>query len=177
MTAISDGKRSVGEGAFACRFGSGTRAMTKLAPALYREPGRAALIALLPASFERLLGRPLIESSGDVVAALWDAPFALVAHGAGPDPVFFFGNGYALAAFESDVESFTRMPSRLSAEAPLREERQALLDQVAAHGYIDDYAGVRISAKGRRFRIDPAIVWNLVDNEGLCHGQAATFVL
>lgn len=145
-------------------------------PSAYREPERAARIALLPESFERLLGRPLIEPCNDMVSALWQAPFALLAHGTEPDPVFFFGNACALAAFDSDVESFVGMPSRLSAEAPLREERQALLERVTAQGYIDDYAGVRISAKGRRFRIGPAVVWNLVDSAGRCQGQAATFL-
>ena len=42
-------------------------------------------------------------------------------------------------------------------------------------GFIDDYTGVRISASGRRFRIDKAVVWNLVDQEGLYRGQAACF--
>jgi hypothetical protein len=144
---------------------------------MYREPSRAARIALLPESYERLLGRSLVEPCADIVAALWEAPFALLAHGTQADPVFFFGNAYALKAFECDVEAFTQMPSRLSAEAPLREERQALLDRVTANGFIDDYAGVRISATGRRFRIGPAVVWNLVDAEGRHHGQAATFVL
>ena len=146
-------------------------------PQLYREPRCAARIALLPESFERLLRCPLIELGDDIVAALWNAPFALLAHGTEPDPVFFFGNAYALDAFECDVESFVHMPSRHSAEAPLRGERQALLDRVAAQGYIDDYGGIRISAKGRRFRIDSVVVWNLVDGGGRCHGQAATFVL
>ena len=144
-------------------------------PALYRQPDRAARIALVAQSHARLLGRPLVESGEDPVAALWGSPFAIVAHGTEDDPVFFFGNAAALAAFETDADAFTRMPSRLSAEAPLREERQALLDRVTAHGFIDDYAGIRISARGRRFRIGPAVVWNLVDAEGLRHGQAACF--
>lgn len=146
-------------------------------PELYRDPLRAARIALLAESFERLLGRPLIKPCADAVGALWEAPFALLAHGTEPDPVFFFGNARALDAFECDVDCFLRMPSRLSAEAPLRAERQALLDRVATQGYIDDYAGIRISAKGRRFRIGPAVVWNLVDGNGRTHGQAARFVL
>lgn len=145
-------------------------------PAIYREPGCAARIALIAGSFERLLGRPLVRG-GDPIAALWQAPFAVVAHGTEADPLFFFGNARALTAFESDLATFVGMPSRLSAEAPLREERQALLDRVTAHGFIDDYAGVRISAKGRRFRIGPAVVWNLVDGDGVCFGQAAMFPL
>ena len=146
-----------------------------MVPEVYREAGRAPRIALIAESFARLLGRPLVDPAQDIVAALWDAPRVIVAHGTQDDPVFFFANRAALAAFESDVEAFTRMPSRLSAEAPLREERQALLDRVTAHGFIDDYAGIRISARGRRFRIGPAVVWNLVDAEGLRHGQAACF--
>lgn len=145
-------------------------------PELYRQANHTARIALLPESFERLLRRPLVEPCRDIIAALWNAPFAILAHGTEPDPVFFFGNACALQAFECDLESFVRMPSRLSAEAPLRAERQALLDRVAAGGYIDDYAGIRISAKGRRFSIGPAIVWNLIDGRGGLHGQAATFV-
>ena len=64
---------------------------------------------------------------------------------------------------------------RLTAQAPNREERARLLAQVAAKGYIDDYSGVRISRKGRRFRIERATVWNLTDENGSPCGQAATF--
>jgi len=46
---------------------------------------------------------------------------------------------------------------------------------VRVSGIIKDYAGIRISATGRRFRIGQAIVWNLIDAAGTCHGQAATF--
>lgn len=151
--------------------------MHSVIPEGYRTPGTARRIALVAESFARLLGRPLVDPGDDVVAALWHAPFAIVAHGIEADPVFFFGNRAALQAFEASVEAFTAMPSRLSAEAPLRGERQALLDRVSAHGFIDDYAGVRISARGRRFRIENAIVWNLIDADGLRHGQAATFAV
>jgi hypothetical protein len=67
------------------------------------------------------------------------------------------------------------MPSRLSAEPLHQGERQALLDRVIAHGFIDDYSGNRITAEGRRFRVEVATVWNLVDAEGVVHGQGATF--
>ncbi|MEJ2410160.1 MAG: MEKHLA domain-containing protein [Novosphingobium sp.] len=144
-------------------------------PGLYHEPDRAVRIALIAQSYARLLGRPLVAESDDVIMALWTSPLAVVAHGTEADPIFFFGNAAALNAFETGVDAFIRMPSRLSAEAPLREERQALLDRVTANGFIDDYAGIRISGIGRRFRIGPAVVWNLVDAEGYRHGQAACF--
>lgn len=146
-------------------------------PPEYQAPETRERIALIATSFERLLGRPLVAPEDDVVAALWTAPEAIVAHGTEADPIFFFGNRAALAAFETEVARFTALPSRLSAEAPLRGERQILLDRVARDGFIDDYAGLRISATGRRFRIERALVWNLVDAEGRRHGQAATFAV
>jgi hypothetical protein len=146
-------------------------------PRQYREAATARRIALIAESFQHLLGRPLVAPASDIVAALWQAPDAVVAHGTEPDPVFFFGNRAALSAFECDVATFTAMPSRLSAEAPQRGKRQRLLDRVSRDGFIDDYAGVRISATGRRFRIERAIVWNLLDEEEVRHGQAATFTL
>lgn len=150
-------------------------------PEHYRIAGQAWRIELIASSFARLVGRPLVEGplavGDDIASALWSASAAIVAHGTEADPVFFFGNRRALEIFESDVASFTRMPSRLSAPAPARGERQALLDQVSRHGYIGDYAGIRITAKGKPFRIEGAIVWNLLDKAGTRHGQAATFMM
>jgi len=130
-------------------------------------------LALIAESFARLTGRPLLSDAG--AQALWTAPFVVLAHGTEADPVFFYGNRTALALFEVSAEQLLAMPSRLSAEAPDRRERARLLDQVARHGFIADYAGVRVSASGRRFRIERATVWNLVDAAGGLHGQAAAF--
>ena len=80
-----------------------------------------------------------------------------------------------LSACQSGSEAFVCLPSRKSAEIPDRRERARLLDAVYTQGFIDDYTGVRISASGRRFRIDKAVVWNLVDQEGVYRGQAACF--
>ena len=151
----------------------------------YAHTGKASLphryrrcegaIALISESFERVLNRPLVPKGDDTLEALWQAPEAIVAHGTQADPLFFFANAAALAAFDTDVDTFVGMPSRLSAEIPQRAERQALLDRVTRDGYIDDYAGVRVTVTGRRFRIAGAIVWNLIDEHGAVHGQAARF--
>ena len=133
-------------------------------------------LALIPASYRRLTGRLLVPEGSGLAESLWNAPRVIVAHGTEADPVFFYGNRLALAVFETDFAAFTAMPSRLSAEPVARAERERLLARVLADGFIDDYAGVRISARGRRFRIARATVWNLVDGEGRRHGQAATFV-
>lgn len=132
-------------------------------------------IACIADSYERLTGKPLVEGGGDVVETLWSAPLAIVAHGTEADPIFFFGNRTALALFEMDFDDFTRLPSRLSAEPLLREERAHLLERVTRDGIITDYAGVRISATCKRFRIANAAVWNLTDGYGAPAGQAAAF--
>jgi len=132
-------------------------------------------LAVLAESYERLAGTPLIAAGDDLAEALWRHPAAIVAHGIEDDPIFFFGNAAALAAFELDFAGFTRLPSRLSAEPGLRAEREALLARVAAQGMIRDYAGIRISATGRRFPIDQVVIWDLIDQAGIRHGQAAMF--
>lgn len=132
---------------------------------------------LIAESFQRLLGRPLVDvpANANLREALWFAPRVIVAHGVEEDPVFFYGNQQALSLFEMEFADFTRLPSRFSAEPVQRDERERLLERVTRNGFIDDYAGVRISARGQRFRIEQAVVWNLVDAGGRKHGQAATF--
>lgn len=133
-------------------------------------------IERIATSYHKLSGHPLVDGSHDLLSALWSAPHAIVAHGTELDPVFFFGNQTALGLFEYDFASFTRLPSRLSAEPLLREERSHLLDRVTRTGLIEDYAGVRISRTGRRFRIADASVWNLTGADGSPAGQAAAFI-
>lgn len=135
---------------------------------------------LIVDSYRRLTGKPLLdaEPSNDTALrlALWNAPRAIVAHGTEADPVFFYGNRLALELFEMSFEDFARLPSRYSAEPLEREARARLLGRVTQQGYVDDYAGVRIAASGKRFMIEAATVWNLIDDAGGLHGQAAVFI-
>jgi hypothetical protein len=86
-----------------------------------------------------------------------------------------YGNAAALALWEMSWTELTATPSRLTAEAPNREERARLLAAVTSNGFIDDYSGIRISKNGRRFRIAQATVWNLISTDGKLCGQAAMF--
>ena len=139
---------------------------------------QATHVALLESSYQKFLHKSLLlENSGSrsFAQALFEAPFAVVSHGTEADPVFNYSNRKALKLFGIDWQEFTRMPSRLSAEPVNRDERQRLLQQVSEHGYIDDYQGVRISKQGQRFLISNAVVWNLMDDNNICRGQAACF--
>lgn len=137
------------------------------------------LVRLIVDSHMRVMGRPLLPANtlndANVMEALWAAPQAVVAHGPQADPIFFYGNRMALELFEMDFSVFTALPSRFSAEPLAREERAALLERVSRFGFIDDYAGIRISSTGKRFRISNATVWNLIDADGFYRGQAAAF--
>jgi hypothetical protein len=127
---------------------------------------------------ERLTGRPLLTVTDpeEAARALFEAPFFVASHVCGEDPILNYGNRVALGLFEMTWDEFTRTPSRFTAEAPERSERDHLLATVAAQGYIDDYSGIRIAKSGRRFRIEQATVWNLLDEvTGEATGQAATF--
>lgn len=129
-------------------------------------------------SYQHFTGRKLIAEHGsaaELVQALDEAPFVLVSHGTEADPILNYGNATALELWEMPWDEFTKTPSRLTAEAPNREERARLLAAVTAHGFIDNYSGVRISKTGRRFLITQATVWNLLTEEGLPCGQAASF--
>ncbi|MFD0717235.1 MEKHLA domain-containing protein [Paenibacillus sp. GCM10027626] len=136
---------------------------------------RHALIILN--SYERLLGRPLIEleEGADAAEALFESPVVLLSHGTEADPVLNYGNRAALGLWETDWETFTSMPSRLTAEPMLREEREQFLRAVSERGYIDTYQGIRISCQGTRFQIQDALVFNLTDEDGRYYGQAAAF--
>lgn len=131
---------------------------------------------LLQSSLRKLTGIELIRgatSGAAVLEGLNQAHFAVVSHGPEKDPIFNYANPKALELFEMDLVQFTQLPSRKSAEAPNRAERERLLKTVSSQGYINNYKGIRISAKGKRFRIQNATVWNLVDEQGRYCGQAA----
>lgn len=107
--------------------------------------------------------------------ALYESGRVVVAHGTEADPLLNYANRAAQQLWEADLATLLGMPSRLTAEAPERDERRDLLERVSRDGLIDDYQGIRISVTGRRFRISRAIVWNLRDDDGNLCGQAATF--
>lgn len=129
-------------------------------------------------SFQLFVGRELIPRTGhpdEDARHVFQAPFVVVSHGTEEDPILNYGNQTALMLWEMDIPSFTSTPSRLTAEPIHRDERARLMSRAARDGFVDDYRGVRISSTGRRFLIEQAIIWNLVDKVGTRVGQAATF--
>ena len=135
-------------------------------------------VARLVISLRHWTGRDLVPPELPIVEQarqLFHAPFALLSHDAAQDPLLNYGNLTAMQLFELNWSDLTATPSRLTAAPAHRDERARLLASVARHGFIDDYRGVRVSKRGRRFMIEKATVWNLLDEDGAPCGQAAMF--
>jgi hypothetical protein len=145
---------------------------------IWKDPSVLAWCHSLLASYRHWMGTDLIEPSDDPASqshALFHAPFVLVSHGIEDDPLLNYGNHMALSLWELSWDELIRTPSRVTAELANRAERERMLREAGANGHIKNYRGVRISKSGRRFMIEQAVVWNVLDLAGHRVGQAATF--
>jgi hypothetical protein len=104
---------------------------------------------------------------------LFYAPFVVLSHDTAA--VLNYANKAGLDLFELTWKELIALPSRQTAEPSEQAERERLLATVAKQGYIDHYRGVRITKGGRRFLIERATVWNLLNDQGAYYGQAAMF--
>jgi PAS domain S-box-containing protein len=133
---------------------------------------------LMVSSYARLVGDhlPPLGAQSGVKAAQWlheAAPFGLLLHETSPGPVFIYANRAAQRAFEYSWEEFVGMPYRLSVQTLNRTKRQEFMDEVRRRGFGENYRGQRIAKSGRTFWIEETTVWNLIDDNGGMHGQAA----
>lgn len=133
-----------------------------------------AHVDLLGASLNALTGKSFPGINNNNAEAVFNADFALLSHNTAADPTFNYANRTALDLFELDWSALLSLPSRYSAESGERGAREAFMQRVREHGFVDDYSGVRISSRGQRFMIKQAVVWNVVV-DGVIHGQAAMF--
>jgi hypothetical protein len=148
----------------------------KAAP--WTEPPIVEWSQLLLDSYRHWIGKDLIERTSDPqqqARMLFEACFVVVSHGVEADPILNYGNQIALDLWELSWDQFIKTPSRLTAEADDRAERGSMLERARLNGYFDGYRGVRISSTGRRFLVEQALIWNVIDPAGKPIGQAATF--
>ncbi len=142
------------------------------------EPRIVEWSQLLLDSYRHWIGHDLIKRTADAkqqACTLFEASVVVVSHGVEPAPILNYGNQTALDLWELPWEQFIQTPSRLTAEADDRGEREQMLMQARAKGCYDGYRGVRISSTGRRFLVEQAVIWNVIDPAGRRIGQAATF--
>ncbi len=131
------------------------------------------------ASYRHWTGQSLLATEAenlDPAEALFSAPrVVLCALGSPQGHIINYANAAALTLWETTWEELIGLPSSLTAEPEHRVARADFLDRVAREGHIRDYSGIRISRRGRRFRILEATVFNLLEDEIEGPGQAATF--
>ncbi len=135
-------------------------------------------IRLLLDSYAHWTGSELIDRTGTLreqAQRLFHAPFVVASHGIEADPILNYGNAQALELWEMAWQEFVTTPSRFTAEPVNQAERARMLHQAATQGLIRNYQGVRISRSGRRFLVEQATVWNVIDHDQHKVGQAATF--
>jgi PAS domain-containing protein len=135
---------------------------------------------LVLSSHQRIVGQSLAEDkwASDAEAAEWlyaEALFGLLAHDTSTDPRFVYANRTAQARFGYTWNEITRLPSRLSAVPDAQEDRDTFVRSVTEHGYARGYRGRRVTKTGNLFYIEDVTMWNLVDEGGVRHGQAAVF--
>ena len=145
---------------------------------IWNNPAIVEWSQLLLSSFHHWTKRELLERVGNPdyqAHALFHSPFVIVSHGVEEDPLLNYGNHVALGLWELTWEKLVKTPSQLTAEPINRAEREWMLEQARTNGYLDTYRGVRITSTGRRFLVENALIWNVVDAKGQRVGQAATF--
>lgn len=131
-------------------------------------------------SYKRETGRTLMDGEMEITdapRALYEAPFVCLAHDGGEDPVFTYANEAALKLWEVEWDDLVGMPSRKSAEesGDVQEDRTSALKEALEKGCIENYSGVRVSSRGKRFEIKDATLWTIRPGEGESVGQAAVF--
>jgi len=129
-------------------------------------------------SFKHWTGTSLLDVNGtpaEIAQALFEAPFVVVSHGTEKDPILNYGNHTALELWELSWEEFTQIPSRKTAGYGEQREREQLLVEAATKGFITNYSGIRNSSSGKRFQIQDALLWNVLDEDNQPCGQAAFF--
>lgn len=137
-------------------------------------------------SHQRAFGTPLIAAlPADATPEQWaQALFAVecvvLAHdnndpAGDPGPSLIYANRAALRLWRRPWAELVGMPSRLTAEPTARHERARALLRAQRQQAISNYGGIRIDSHGRRFRIDGARVFSLINPAGESGGQAACF--
>ncbi|MEV0908005.1 MEKHLA domain-containing protein [Streptomyces hokutonensis] len=76
---------------------------------------------------------------------------------------------------EYSWDEFVRLPSRLSAGSEAQGDREAFVRWVTERGLAYGNRDLRVAKSGRSFWMEDVTMWNLMDDDGTYHGQAAVF--
>jgi hypothetical protein len=120
---------------------------------------------LLVGSYQRFFGHSLVLYGPNAEHSAWwlyvTDPSAILAHNAAPDPISIYRNKDAQQLFEYWWDELVALPSRLSAEAPERGERQRFLERVNRDGLLRAIpaSGLRSQEHASELRTRPYSNW------------------
>ena len=140
---------------------------------LSKEPQVVSQSSLIADSYERLLGESLYVDSSS--KGLYHSSKIILSHDGAIDPKFTYANLAAQNLWRLTWSEFIGLPSKYSAEPDERNSRQEMLREALKEGFFKGYKGVRISSDKKRFFIEDATIFNLVNDLGEKVGQAAVF--
>ena len=106
---------------------------------------------------------------------LFVAATVVLAHDGGADPRLIYANRAALLLWRRPWGAMVGLPSRLTAEPAERQSRELALERARRRQALTGYSGIRIDSDDRRFRLENARLWTLLDGGGQPCGQAAAF--
>ena len=156
-------------------------AVVEMSEAPWLSAEKQGLTTLILHSHERAFGRPLIASRRHGASErmrcqeLFSCGFPVLAHGIEADPQLSYANASALLLWQTTWNELIGLPSRLTAPASERGDRESALTQALAIKAISGYSGIRISRREKRFMINNARVWSISDNREQVLGLAASF--
>ena len=142
---------------------------------------KQGLAKMLLQSHQKAFSRPLIAAAQPghpkrlLCQNLFACGFPVLAHGTEQDPKLSYANAAALQLWETRWDELIGMPSRLTAPNSEQAKRSNALGQAKRLDAVQNYRGIRISRKGRRFMINKARIWTLWDAKERVCGQAACF--
>jgi len=130
-------------------------------------------LALIEFSYQHYLKQTLpLTPNKSFIKAFDECPYPIASHTSETVPKFNYANKAALDLFDVTWDALIGSPSRMSAPEANQIERETLLSQVKSHGFIRQYKGIRQTHGGKKFLIEDATVWNIIDHIGKIHGQA-----
>ena len=135
-------------------------------------------VTLIIESYERICKKsfPIPGSKSNPLESVHhSSEYAIVSHGLQKDPIFNYANLAAQKLWKLSWEEFIQLPSKQSAKPDKIAKRELLLKEAFLKGYVENYEGTRIDKNGKEFFIKNVTLWNLMDKNGIMHGQAALF--
>lgn len=122
--------------------------------------------------------RTLIEENADLrenAFYLYHAPFVLLTHSPGADPIINYANSKAQMLLGMSWEEIMKTPSGYLSRLDENNDSFSRFADTGKEGSISSYNTTLAAAAGLLFRITDSCLWKIMDTRKMCMGQAIMF--